>query len=100
MTTMNIDQAKKVLKEIEQEQENGKTSHTKIEKFLFEFIELVNDEFSQANTNLFTGLVTQHLQIGHPKAPEPYKDIMYWVKIYISIMENPSIYENKGATII
>jgi len=100
MSTMNIDQAKKKIKVIKQEQENSKTNPGKINKFLLEFIELVNDEFSQANSNLFAVRVNGSLQFGHPTPPEAYKDILDLVDIYIEIMENPSIYEEKGAELI
>lgn len=99
MTTMNIDQANKTFNELTQNLKRGKIEKDKMDKFLIEFIELLNTEnFSQANTDLFSSFVGLYLKSN--KTPTLFKDILHLVNIYIDIMKNPSVYENRGAIII
>jgi len=99
MAAMTIEQAKKMFEEINQDFEKGTINFDKIDKFLFKFIELMNDEFSQTNTNLFAGFVSQYIQTNH-KLPKSLKDLLRLAKIYIDIMETPSKYETEPVTII
>lgn len=99
MTTMNIDQANKVYKSINQNVEQGKYDFNEIDKFMFEFIELMNDEFSQTNTNLFASLVNIFIQNDH-NPPTEAKKLLRLIGIYLNIIENPSVYKSKGATLI
>lgn len=100
MTTITIEQAKKIFEEINKNFKNGKFEPAKIDKFLIEFTELLNDEkFSQANTNLFSSLVGLHMQ-SDSKTPKLYITIFHWIEIYIDIMENPTKIDSEGAKLI
>ena len=89
---MDIKQAQKLLAEIEQEEKNGKMTFDKIDKFLIELIELLNSQkFSQANINLFSNLVTWYFRA---KNVDSLSSTLHYAKIYISIMNEPSKYEN------
>ncbi|MCL5073847.1 MAG: hypothetical protein M1308_23585 [Actinobacteria bacterium] len=89
---MDIEQAQKLLAEIEQEEKNGKMTFDKIDKFLIELIELLNfQKFSQANINLFSNQVNCYFRA---KNVDSLSSTLHYAKIYISIMNEPSMYEN------
>ena len=95
MNIINIEQAEKLSAEIKQDIEKGTINFNKIEKFLIEFIELMNmEKFSQANMNLFSSLVGWYIQ-SKPN-PKNLNIVLRYVNIYINIINNPSIYESRG----
>jgi hypothetical protein len=93
---MLLESARKKFNEINEGfEKNGSIEFDRVDKFLIEFTELLDKNFSQANTSLFSNLIILYIQT-EPKQ-KCFKDLLHWIKIYIEIMEETpeSIYDTE-----
>ena len=100
MNIFNPTQAKNLMPEIINEIDKGTINKDKINKFFIEFIELlVSEKFSIFNVELFSSLVQAYFHATQT-SPAQIKKILHVARIYIDVINNPSVYESRGAILI
>jgi len=95
---MDLEQAKNQFNKILEEVKNKKLNTQESDKFLFEFIELMEKhKLSSGNIALFASIVATYI-FTKPKV-ETIKQVLPLVQIYLQLIENPdteSVYDTRG----
>ena len=84
---MNLEQAKNQFNKILEEVKNKKLNIQESDKFLIEFIELMEKyKLSSGNITLFVSIFTTYIFTKHKV--ETIEQVLHFVQIYLQLIEN------------